>query len=261
MRNSRKVNVSEYSALREETCTRIEIMNSQANSAFTTALAAWVIGFTLLGLQFTSDNSSADVLTLILTIGQMTAFFSAIILLLPMAARSGENLRQLVSLAAYIRIFFDEASQVNSQDDFKFYWETMDKKMNIIINSSTKTSTSTVYDNIQKFSSKPSLFNSEYIALAIVSNAFFLLHCANFIFLLCEVPVRITILITVCLVLIAFEILAICLIRKISQVSSGRLNSKETYRVYLKQYFELAMKYNVLGKDEGEQIWNDILKR
>ncbi len=261
MKNPRKSNVSEYSALREETCTRIEIMNSQANSAFTTALATWVIGFTLLGLQFTSDSFPEDVMTLILTIGQIIAFFSAIILLLPMAAKSGENLRQLVSLAAYIRIFFDEASQVNSQDDFKFYWETMDKKMNIIINSNTKIRTSTVYDNIQKFSSKPSLFNSEYAALAIVSNAFFLLDCANFIFLLCELSVRIIILIIVCMILIAFEILAIYLIRKISQVSSGRLNSKESYRVYLKQYFELAMKYSVLDKEEGEQIWNDILKR
>ena len=49
MENQNAFNEDEYSALRAETCTRIEIMNSQATSALTTALATWVMGFTLLG--------------------------------------------------------------------------------------------------------------------------------------------------------------------------------------------------------------------
>ena len=53
MENQNAFNEEEYSALRAETCTRIEIMNSQATSALTTALATWVMGFTLLGFQVT----------------------------------------------------------------------------------------------------------------------------------------------------------------------------------------------------------------
>lgn len=43
MENQNAFNEEEYSAFRAETCTRIEIMNSQATSALTTALATWVI--------------------------------------------------------------------------------------------------------------------------------------------------------------------------------------------------------------------------
>ena len=109
MENQNAFNEEEYSALRAETCTRIEIMNSQATSALTTALATWVMGFTLL----------------------------------PMATKSGENLQQMVSLGAYIRVFYDEASQVNfSAESAKFYWETVDKKMNSILNSDANNSNS-----------------------------------------------------------------------------------------------------------------------
>lgn len=44
MENQNAFNEEEYSAFRAETCTRIEIMNSQATSALTTALATWVMG-------------------------------------------------------------------------------------------------------------------------------------------------------------------------------------------------------------------------
>lgn len=127
MENQNAFNEEEYSALRAETCTRIEIMNSQATSALTTALATWVMGFTLLGFQVTSQPT--DIMAVLLPLGQIVAFLATILLLLPMATKSGENLQQMVSLGAYIRIFYDEASQVNfSAESAKFYWETVDKK-------------------------------------------------------------------------------------------------------------------------------------
>lgn len=131
MENQNAFNEEEYSALRAETCTRIEIMNSQATSALTTALATWVMGFTLLGFQVTSQPT--DIMAVLLPLGQIVAFLATILLLLPMATKSGENLQQMVSLGAYIRVFYDEASQVNfSAESAKFYWETVDKKMNIL---------------------------------------------------------------------------------------------------------------------------------
>ena len=45
MENQNAFNEEEYSAFRAETCTRIEIMNSQATSALTTALATWGMEF------------------------------------------------------------------------------------------------------------------------------------------------------------------------------------------------------------------------
>lgn len=111
MENQNAFNEEEYSALRAETCTRIEIMNSQATSALTTALATWVMGFTLLGFQVTSQPT--DIMAVLLPLGQIVAFLATILLLLPMATKSGENLQQVVSLGAYIRVFYDEASQVN----------------------------------------------------------------------------------------------------------------------------------------------------
>lgn len=74
MENQNAFNEEEYSALRAETCTRIEIMNSQATSALTTALATWVMGFTLLGFQVTSQPT--DIMAVLLPLGQIVAFFS-----------------------------------------------------------------------------------------------------------------------------------------------------------------------------------------
>ena len=76
MENQNAFNEEEYSALRAETCTRIEIMNSQATSALTTALATWVMGFTLLGFQVTSQPT--DIMAVLLPLGQIVAFLATI---------------------------------------------------------------------------------------------------------------------------------------------------------------------------------------
>ena len=44
---------------------------------------------------------------ILLSVGEEIAFFFAILFLLPMAVKSGENLKQLASLGIYIRVFYE----------------------------------------------------------------------------------------------------------------------------------------------------------
>lgn len=257
MNDFQKINITEYSSLRSETCTRIEIMNSQSTSALTTALATWVIGFTLLGFQVTSKPEPNNIMTFLLPLGQIVAFLSSIIMLLPMASKSGENLQQMVSLGAYIRIFHDEASQTVPNDSPKFYWETVDKKMNSLLNSNSNSS-KIIEHTLFRLISKSAIFNSEYVCLSLVSNAFFLLAGIDFIYSL-YIAFRSTTTCMVAVILLVFvEFLMIITIREINRISSGRLNLMETYRTYLVKYFEFAVYYGIFDIEKAQQVWNDI---
>lgn len=214
------------------------------------------MGFTLLGFQVTSQPT--DIMAVLLPLGQIVAFLATILLLLPMATKSGENLQQMVSLGAYIRVFYDEASQVNfSAESAKFYWETVDKKMNSILNSDANNSNSVDY-YICRTISKSSWFNSEYTGLSIVSDAFFLLAGFDLSFSVYSLFHSTRACVIACVFLIVLEVLAIYGIREISRVSSGKHNMLEIYSTYRNKYFELAVKYGIFDFEKAKQVWKDL---
>ena len=103
--NHMQISIDEFNALRSETVERISIMNSQASNAIGMILTTWAAGFGLLGINFSNLDKLNEVAQIIISFGQTSAFLFSILLLIPMAIKSGENLRQLVSIGVYIRVF------------------------------------------------------------------------------------------------------------------------------------------------------------
>ena len=185
-------------------------------------------------------------------------FFSHYLAIATDGNKERESLQQMVSLGAYIRVFYDEASQVNfSAESAKFYWETVDKKMNSILNSDANNSNSVDY-YICRTISKSSWFNSEYTGLSIVSDAFFLLAGFDLSFSVYSLFHSTRACVIACVFLIVLEVLAIYGIREISRVSSGKHNMLEIYSTYRNKYFELAVKYGIFDFEKAKQVWKDL---
>ena len=55
-------------------------------------------------------------------------FFNSIFYFVPLAIKSGENLTQMVSLSAYIRVFYDYPFQKN----LKMNWETSNNLLSVV---------------------------------------------------------------------------------------------------------------------------------
>lgn len=85
--------LEEYSSLRNETVERISIMNNQASSAFGILLTTWGAGFTLLGIlvscQVSDKYEVPFVCLLLLSIGQVLAFFHPCLCLFPWQLKVG----------------------------------------------------------------------------------------------------------------------------------------------------------------------------
>lgn len=121
--------VEEYQSLRNELTERISIMNTQASSAITTMLTIWAAGISLLGIQLSMLPSQKTYEWICFTLVQTVIFLMAELILIPMAMKSGENIRQIVSLGTYIQVFYDYLSRKNNQENL-YNWETADKYMN-----------------------------------------------------------------------------------------------------------------------------------
>lgn len=155
--------LEEYNSLRNETVERISIMNNQASSAFGLLLTTWGAGFTLLGIlvsfQVSGKEEISFLFLLLLSIGQVFAFLSSLLMLVPMAIKSGENLRQMISLGVYIRVFYDYASKYRNCTQ-RFSWDTADKQVSAF----------TTIKGTNKFWLRQ--FNAEYIILGFISTTF-----------------------------------------------------------------------------------------
>ena len=140
--------LEEYNSLRNEVVERISIMNNQASNAFGILLTTWAAGFTLLGLLVSFQISDKYEIPFgclfLLSTGQVLAFLSSLLMLVPMAIKSGENLRQLISLGIYIRVFYDYISKHNDCKQ-RFLWETADKQVSAFTTITNLTYTESIY--------------------------------------------------------------------------------------------------------------------
>lgn len=103
-----EISESEYISLRDEMVQRIVLMNSQATNAITVVLTMWAAGLGLFGIQLANMRKFNILHNLALCFGEVGSFFCALIILIPLAMKSGENLRQLVTLNLYISFFYFE---------------------------------------------------------------------------------------------------------------------------------------------------------
>ena len=112
---------NEYNSLRAEQISRIEAMYNMAAGAMTIFLTSWAAALSFLAIYYFQTNIT-DIHTLLwLGLFQSLLAFLPILFVIPIAARSGENIRQITRISCYIRVFFEYSS--NTPED-QFYWET-----------------------------------------------------------------------------------------------------------------------------------------
>ncbi len=149
MDNKCEFNIQEYISIRDEMIQRLAIINSQSHTAIITIITAFGAGISL------KYEAQAEDIVNIISFNTMRSliFLIPIVYLLPLAVKSGENLIQIASLSAYIRIFYDYLSK----DKIRMNWETSN---NMLSNANV---------NRGKRSFYMRLYNEEYTVLACVS--------------------------------------------------------------------------------------------
>lgn len=110
--NNYKFSDQEYTSIRAEMIQRIDAINSQIMTAIVTIISSWVAGLTLLIEETKIENLSFSNLLLI-DLVRTFVFLIPIFYFIPLAIKSGENLTQIVSISAYIRVFYDYSSIKN----------------------------------------------------------------------------------------------------------------------------------------------------
>lgn len=164
---------SEYVSLRNELIQRILLINSQATNAITIVLTMWAAGLGLFGIQVANLDNLNAMHNLILCFGEVGVFFCALLILIPLALKSGENLKQQAAISAYIGYFYYELIKENKIKSSIIYpWEYVSELTNEI------------YNNKKKDKSVLTMINSEYPILGLVSLIFTLvLTFANYCFI------------------------------------------------------------------------------
>lgn len=238
--------LEEYNSLRNETVERISIMNNQASSAFGLLLTTWGAGFTLLGILVSYQTSGKSneipfLLLLLLSVGQVFAFLSSLLMLVPMAIKSGENLRQLISLGVYIRVFYDYVSKYRECKQ-RFSWDTADKQVSAF----------TTTKGTDKFWLRQ--YNAEYIVLGFISTTFLSIsYVYNTILLQPQIPTNYLLAGGLLIAIFAFYLLHI-----IHTKSSTKRNLMLLSDEYTKKYLVLAVESGFIEKKDLTNAWNEL---
>lgn len=244
--NNIKFSTDEFNSLRGETIERISIMNNQASNAMGIILTIWASGFSLLGIQlYNYDNLSNNSLA-ILSIGQILSFCFSILMLIPMAIKSGENLRQLVSIGVYIKVFFNYISQHQYKDNkslqILYAWESADKLMNIIIARK------------KRYHLRDFLFNSEYTILGFLSLLFLLIPLI-LNYKIFNVFFNSKVLIILYILLITINVFLIVLI---FIFSNSKNNINKASEEYTRKYLILLVEMKLLPKSKLHKAWQQL---
>ena len=159
---------NEYNSLRQELITRITLINNQAHTAILTILTIWSAGFVLLVKIYELDKNeqlfSPHMLVFIVNL----IFLIPIFYFIPLSVKSGENITQIASISAYIKVFYEYKS-LRGNGDF-FNWET------------SNNATSTVNVDRGKISRPMRYFNEEYTILSLSSLAIYIIVSFNLYF-------------------------------------------------------------------------------
>lgn len=230
----------EYNSLRAETIERISIMNNQASSAFGIILTTWASGFALLGIFLSNKSELSAAYFIVLLVGQISSFLASLLMLIPMAIKSGENLRQLTSLSIYIRVFYDFAS--NIRHDTRYAWDTADKRVSAV----------TTAKGTRKFWAKR--FNSEYTVLGITSSFFLLIILiVNIVYL--EYDINLHCVVWPGIVVMIVSIYFVVVIHKRSNIKD---NMMELSKEYTKKYLVLAVETGIIQENELTSAWTAL---
>ena len=150
----------EYAQLRTEMNSRIEITFSFSHSIIIVVLTLWTISTGLYANVFKEANNNGTFMSeqnWIFAGIQAGIFVITLLLLVPMAAKYGDNVKQITSLSSYIKIFYELPSIFCKRNEM-FAWEF----------ESGKLSSMSVDRKRDSFFSK--LFTADFFLLGILSS-------------------------------------------------------------------------------------------
>ena len=156
---------AEYESIRTEVINRINAIYSQSNTALTTLISTWVAGITLF-IFLTGDRQALPYYAeIVMRFFTSLVFLIPVFFFIPLAIKSGENLTQIASISAYIRVFFEYLGEKSDDTSLPRYgWEI----------------TNTLVSNINAFRKNKSKFilrvNDEFTILSIIS---VIIYCIN----------------------------------------------------------------------------------
>lgn len=145
---------NEYISIRTELIERIRLLNSQSFTVLATVISFWTVGFTFKAQVLEKVYSLDIIQQIIINFLSALIFLIPLFLFTPLSAKSGENLSQIASLSAYIKVFFDYPVVVDKENK---NWETSN---NLLSNSNVDRG---------KESNFMKLYNEDYTILSIIS--------------------------------------------------------------------------------------------
>lgn len=236
MRKNRKKYISkqfsedEYASIRNEMIQRINTINSQASTAVVTILSTWAAALTL-SLELIKNIELAPNDLLLIIIIRTVIFLVPIFYFIPLAAKSGENVTQIVSISAYIRVFYDYLSFKNNTK--KMNWETSNNVMSAInVNRNNKESL------LLRFC------HETYTILAICSLIFYMIFCVFSIIKIQTVFESLVVYIfsVIAIILCCFAIVAIIIIHNASRTKKNMMDKTQRYiEGYIQRAHELGI--------------------
>ena len=231
----------EYTSLRSELIARIGMINSQSHSAILTIVSTWVAGITI--LVFISGSTfrqlgAAGSLNNIEYIDLMGTFIFLIPILyfMPLAVKSGENLTQIASISAYIRVFYEYLSE-RSQTD-RYGWETTNNLVSSVNVDRGRKSF------IMKF------LNEEYSILSLCSLVLFSIRAiisAIYFFDVYVSNAQRIIMTVIYMLLLALAVCACVFIHKASSVKRVFMHASKQY---VESYIKRAVEMGIIPKEE-----------
>lgn len=235
--------ICEYTALKNEMNTRLSLINNQASTAIVTIISAWAAGITLMVIFLQKETSEMNSF-IIIGFLESFIFLIPILYFIPLSIKSGENIRQIASLSAYIKVFYEYRSINN--ESYLMNWETSNNLMSAVnINRGLK-------------SLPMLLFNEEYTILSSVS---FVLYCTSAIYSIkslnvyqADISLRI-LFISLLVMLGLVGIIAICIIYKTSCMNNAMMKNSE---IYLRAYIRRAIELGVISPQDLSNIENEL---
>lgn len=225
-----KFNNQEYMSIRAEMIQRLSVMNSQSHTAILTIVTALGAGLTLcFNTQRETVNNEVGYISLCII--SSLIFLIPIIYLLPLSVKSGENLIQIASISAYIRVFYDSLSPYDNMMN----WETSN---NILSNANVDKGKKSF---VMKF------YNEEYTVLATISFLLYIIF-SDITLVSIHSYVSTLFMITTLVIYIVLGILAILIILFIHK-SSGMKHTLMKYTpIYVRGYIKRAVKLGIIDE-------------
>ena len=264
----------EYNSLRTELISRIGFIYSQSSTALTTIISTWAAGITLFIFLTGDRHSLTNNAEIIIRFFNSFVFLIPVAFFIPLAIKSGENLTQIASLSAYIRVFFEYIREKSDDTSLPRYgWEisnTLVSDINayrknkgklilmfneeftilsiisvIIYSLSAVLNILTIYGPKPDTSENTTIENLSETGSSVVNSVSNILNDPKWLF-------------TIITIYSVFAVLAIITVINIHKSSCTKKNLMDKSPVYIQAYLKRAADLKLINKDKLDEIFGKI---